>query len=80
MAYYDQRHGGPYDRGSADSWYGREYSPHYFVGATYSSPKVELAQMTAQEIVEYTAGYTATEHGGKESEVAEMFTELHLVN
>jgi hypothetical protein len=36
--------------------------------------------MTAQEIVEYTAGYTATEHGGKESEVAQMFTELHLVN
>ena len=25
---YDQRHGGPWDRGSADSYYGRGYGPH----------------------------------------------------
>jgi len=64
--YYDERHGGPYDRGSADAWYGREYQPHYFVGDTYNSPKIELAQMTAAEIVAYTAGYTNTEFAGKE--------------
>jgi hypothetical protein len=64
--YYDERHGGPYDRGQADSWYGREYEPHYFVGDTYNSPKIELAQMTAAEIVAYTAGYTNTEFAGKE--------------
>jgi hypothetical protein len=64
--FYDERHGGPYDRGQADSWYGREYEPHYFVGDTYNSPKIKLAQMTAAEIVAYTAGYTNTEFAGKE--------------
>jgi len=59
-AYYTERHGGPYDRGSADAYYGREYQPHYFVGDSYSSAKIELAQMTAQEIIAYTAGYRDT--------------------
>ena len=26
---YDERHGGPWDRGSADSYYGRGSNPHY---------------------------------------------------
>lgn len=34
------RHGGPYDRGGADSYYGRRPNPHYYVGATYSSEEV----------------------------------------
>ena len=63
--YYDQRHGSPYDRGAADSWYGREYNPHYFVGATHDTPKIELAQMTPAEIVAYTVGYTNAEFNGK---------------
>lgn len=54
---YDTRHGGPYDRGSADKWYGRSYEPHYYVGATYASDKVEMKDMTAAEIVAYTVGY-----------------------
>jgi hypothetical protein len=54
---YDMRHGSPYDRGSADKYYGRSYEPHYFKGATYDSDKVELANMTVEEIVAYTAGY-----------------------
>jgi hypothetical protein len=57
---YDQRHGGAFDRGSADAYYGRPYDPHFFTGDTYSSPKVELADMTALDIVAYTAGYTST--------------------
>ena len=56
---YDERHGGPFDRGAADYYYGRAYDPHYYVGATYASERVELANMTAQQIVEYTAGYNA---------------------
>ena len=56
-AYYTERHGGPYDRGAADSWYGRAYDPHYYVGDSYSTPRIELAGMTADEIVAYTAGY-----------------------
>ena len=54
---YDKRHGGPYDRGSADRYYRRPYDPHYFKGATYDSEKVELKDMTAEEIVAYTVGY-----------------------
>lgn len=56
-AMYDKRHGGPYDRGSADKYYGRPYLPHYFKGATYDSDKVYCDDMTAEEIVAYTAGY-----------------------
>jgi hypothetical protein len=66
--YYDERHGGAYDRGSADSWYNREYNPHYFVGDSYQSPRIELAQMTAQEIVAYTAGYSDNEATGDHKE------------
>ena len=66
--YYDQRHGGPYDRGSADSYYGRDYNPHYFVGDSYNSPKIELEQMTAREITAYTAGYRDNEFNGDKKE------------
>lgn len=57
---YDQRHGGPYDRGGADAYYGRAYEPHYYKGDTYSSERVELKDMTAAEITAYTAGYNNT--------------------
>ena len=67
-AYYDQRHGGPYDRGQADSYYGRDYWPHYFVGDTHKSPRIDMAQMTAQEIVAYTAGYRDNEANGDKKE------------
>jgi hypothetical protein len=66
--FYSERHGGPFDRGQADSWYGREYNPHYFVGNSYSSPRIELAQMTPDEIVAYTAGYTDNESNGDHKE------------
>jgi hypothetical protein len=61
---YDKRHGGPYDRGAADSYYGRGFNPHYYKGATYSSEKVESADMTAEEIEAYTAGYDDNEDSG----------------
>jgi len=65
----DERHGGPYDRGTADSYYGRDYNPHYFVGDSYNSPRVELAQMTADEIIAYTAGF-------RDNELANNFKDL----
>ena len=65
---FDQRHGGPYDRGTADSYYGRDYSPHYFVGDTHNSPCVNLEQMTVHEIVAYTAGYRDNEASGDKKE------------
>ena len=61
---YNTRHGGPYDRGSADSYYGRPFNPHFYVGATMQSPRVELACMTAEEIAAYTAGYRDNEDAG----------------
>jgi hypothetical protein len=54
---YDMRHGGPYDRGSADRYYGRAYNPHYFKGATHQSELVSLQDMSADEITAYTAGF-----------------------
>jgi hypothetical protein len=54
---YDQRHGGPYDRGSADKYYEREYNPHYYVGDTAMSERVELKDMTPEQIAAYTVGY-----------------------
>jgi hypothetical protein len=65
---YNDRHGGPYDRGAADSYYGRPFDPHYFVDRTYSSPRVNLADMTPQEIVEYTAGYNDNEKSGNKKD------------
>lgn len=61
---YDERHGGPYDRGSADSYYGRGFNPHYFVGDTYQSNAVMIDDMTPQEIAAYKAGYDENEQAG----------------
>lgn len=54
---YDMRHGGPYDRGSADRYYGRSWNPHYYKGDTYNSDLVSYESMTAEELTAYTAGY-----------------------
>ena len=61
---YDTRHGGPWDRGSADSYYHRPRKPHYFRGSTYSSPLVTAQMMTRDEIAAYDAGYDANEASG----------------
>lgn len=61
---YDSRHGGAFDRGSADSWYDRGRNPHYFVGDTHMSPRV--TELTPEEIEAYHAGYDYNERfGGK---------------
>jgi len=61
---YDRRHGGPFDRGGADSYYGRGRKPHYFFGATYQSPEVLESAMTQEEIEAYNAGYDENERSG----------------
>jgi hypothetical protein len=61
---YDERHGGAFDRGSADSYYGRPRDPHFFVGATYSTERVGKEQMTTEEIQAYLAGYQWNEQYG----------------
>jgi len=62
---FETRHGSPYDRGGADSYYERGYNPHYFKGDSYSSDRVTLKDMTPDEIVAYTAGYNDNEESGE---------------
>ena len=61
---YDKRHGGPYDRGSADSYYRRGFNPHYFVEGTYKSPCIKMEDMIPKEIVDYTKGFNDNEEDG----------------
>ena len=65
---YDSRHGGPFDRGSADSWYSRPRDPHFFLGDSYNSREVGVRHMTQEQVEEYLAGYDYNERfGGKKS-------------
>ena len=57
----DRGHGSAYDRGRADSWYGRNPRPHYFEGDSLDSPKVEKKDMTEKQISEYWTGYDDNE-------------------
>jgi hypothetical protein len=66
--YHEQRHGGPYDRGTGDSYYRRDFNPHYFVGESYNTPRIELEQMSAAEIAAYTAGFEENETIGNHKE------------
>lgn len=60
---YNRRHGGPWDRGSADSYYGRGRNPHYFTGATYQSEEIRI-QSGTPEYVAYMHGYDWNEKFG----------------
>jgi len=60
----DTRHGGPYDRGSADSYYRRARNPHFYRGNTGTSERVAVMDMTPDEIAAYHAGYTDNEEHG----------------
>ena len=60
----DTRHGGPFDRGSADSYYHRGISPHFYVEGTSTSPRIEKGEMTAAQIEDYLAGYEFNEQFG----------------
>ena len=60
----NRRHGGPYDRGSADSYYRRARRPHFFTDATYQSMEIEERFMTQAQIEAYNAGYDYNEQFG----------------
>ena len=60
----NKRHGGPYDRGAADSYYQRGFRPHYFVGDTYNSEEIQQSEMTLQECEEYAKGYRDNQASG----------------
>jgi|TARA_R100001460_G_scaffold2321_4_gene7638 hypothetical protein len=57
----DRRHGSPYDRGSADRYYGRPANPHFYAGDTYSTDKFDKHSMSDEEIAEYYRGYEEEE-------------------
>lgn len=61
---FETRHGSPYDRGSADSYYRRGRNPHYYVGDTGSSERVGFKDMTPDEVEAYHAGYDDNEDSG----------------
>jgi hypothetical protein len=56
------RHGGLYDRGSADKHYGRTRDPHWYPEGTYNGKKVETHELTEKEIAEYNKGYDEFPH------------------
>jgi hypothetical protein len=60
---YDrEQHGSLYDRGSADSYYGRMPDPHWWPeGTGHGSP---VSQLNPAEIAEYLAGYAWNEQYG----------------
>jgi hypothetical protein len=59
-----KNHGSLYDRGSADSYYGRPQNPHYGGVGGDSGLRVEVTD--AKSVDEYRAGYDYNErHGDK---------------
>jgi hypothetical protein len=63
---YEQQHGNPFDRGSADSWYSRPKNPHWYPEGTYKGQRVDAKDMTPAELEAYDAGYEYNEQfGGK---------------
>ena len=56
---YDKRHGGAFDRGSADSYYRRPYKPHKYVSDTGVSERIE--DLSTGDLEAYDAGYEANE-------------------
>ena len=57
-----ENHGSLYDRGSADSYYGRGRTPHYGGVGGDSGPRVEVTDVAS--INEYLLGYEWNERNG----------------
>jgi hypothetical protein len=53
---YDrERHGSLYDRGSADAYYSRNATPHWYPDGSYNGDVV--TDLDQEEIAEYMRGY-----------------------
>ena len=66
---YDTRHGGPFDRGRADSYYERPPEPHFYVGATGMSSRY-ISRPGTPEHAAYMAGYNMNETSGDKKDWA----------
>jgi hypothetical protein len=61
-----ERHGSLYDRGSADSYYGRPIDPHWWTKGTGQGECI--TDLTREEVEEYLDGYEYNEqYGDKKS-------------
>lgn len=61
---FDTRHGGAFDRGSADSYYGRRANPHMYEGDTGSTRLIPVDEMTEEQRSDYLTGYAWNEECG----------------
>ena len=50
-------HGSPQDRGSADRYYGRKFSPHWYPEGTGFGRRIEMDEMTSDQIYQYQYGW-----------------------
>mgnify|MGYP001585434966 FL=1 len=64
MTKYNQKHGSPFDRGNADSYYRRAPDPHWWPQGSYKGSRVDESDMTPSEIEAYNAGYDENEKDG----------------
>ena len=60
------RHGNLFDRGGADSYYGRQPAPHY--GGVGGGSGLRVNVTDAASVAEYQAGYNANERSGARKE------------
>lgn len=60
------KHGCLYDRGSADSYYGRTRDPHYGGVGGESGPRVSVND--ERSVAEYMAGYNDNERDGNKKD------------
>jgi len=59
-------HGSLWDRGSADSYYGRPRDPHYYPDGSYNGERI--TDLTPEQVKEYLDAYEWNEkHGDKKS-------------
>jgi hypothetical protein len=59
---YNRCHGSLFDRGSADSYYGRPRDPHWYPEGSYNGDRVEATDEL--DIREYMEGYDWNEKNG----------------
>ena len=55
-----KRHGGLYDRGSADAYYHRDAEPHWYPEGTYKGAR--MTDLTPEEVAEYMEAYNAQDY------------------
>lgn len=60
--HFEKEHGSYYDRGSADSYYGRPRDPHRGGVGGMSGPRIEATH--PEDIAAYHAGYNFNEQFG----------------